>query len=138
MLPSLHDHYIVSYKVECEFRRIILETRRTLDEPLSALLIFTGVEGYSLINDAFGNIVSSLSVVSAQKIIAQFRDKIVASYFLAGAPGPWAADIIAAGQHLTAKGVKGYILESTYGLSGWVLAENAEHHMVATMDRTRL
>ncbi|MGV7214119.1 hypothetical protein [Bradyrhizobium sp. UFLA05-112] len=44
---------------------------------------------------------------------------------MAGAPGPWAADLAAAAQVLAAKDVKGFILSSSYGLSGWVLAKEA-------------
>ena len=44
---------------------------------------------------------------------------------MAGTPDSWAADLASAPQALTSKGIQGFILSSSYGLSGWVLAKEA-------------
>jgi hypothetical protein len=124
MLPSLHDNYLVAYEVRCEAREIKLYARRTADGRGRAV-VFSDVEAYDFQNDAFGNIISSLEEVSAERLIAEFSSQIAESYRLAGAPGPWAADLASAPQVLAAKGVCGFILSSSYGFSGWVLAKEA-------------
>jgi hypothetical protein len=42
---------------------------------------------------------------------------------MAGAPGPWAADLASAAQALNAMGIEAFDLSSSYGLSGWILAK---------------
>ena len=63
--------------------------------------------------------------VSIEQVLADYGSGIAESYRMAGAPGPWAADLASATQVLAAKGVKGFVLSSSYGLSGWVLAKEA-------------
>jgi len=129
ILPSLHDDFIVSYEVNCEARQIKLvakrDTRRppTSEEPTTRVIIFNGVEGYQFENDAFGNIIYSLDTIPVEQLFARFGSQIAESYRTAGAPGSWAADIASGAQTLIAKGVRGFILSSSYGLSGWVLAK---------------
>ena len=123
-LPSLHDNILVSYEVNCEARQIQLRARSATGDTGNQLreIVFTGVEGYHFENDAFGNIIFSLRVVSVEQIVSTFGPQITESYRLAGAPGPWAADLASAAEMLTDTGVKGFIISSSYGLSGWVLA----------------
>ncbi|MCP3461553.1 hypothetical protein [Bradyrhizobium sp. CCGUVB23] len=130
MLPSLHDDFVVSYEVNCETRQIKLHTRpdprdAAKREQRPCTIVFNGVEGYQFEDDAFGNIVFSLAVVSIEQVLAEYGYAIAESYRMAGAPGPWAADLATAAQVLAEKGVKGFILSSSYGLSGWVLAKEA-------------
>jgi hypothetical protein len=128
MLPSLHDWFLVSYEVDCEGRRIRLRAKRDPRlEPVSGSLEgrtieFGGVEGYNFENDAFGNIIFSLTEVSVAQILLDHGSEIEESYRMAGAPGRWADDLKAANAILEAKGVSGFVLSSSYGLSGWLLA----------------
>jgi hypothetical protein len=130
MLPSLHDNFLTSYEVNCETRQIKLHTKPDPRDPAEreqrpCTIVFDGVEGYQFENDAFGNIIFSLDAVSIEQVLAAYGDRIVESYRLAGAPGPWAADLATATQMLGAKGVQGYFISSSYGLSGWILAARA-------------
>ncbi|MEZ2144204.1 hypothetical protein AAE026_18250 [Bradyrhizobium sp. DN5] len=130
MLPSLHDDFVVSYEVNCESRQIKLHTRRdprdaAKRERRPRTIVLNGVEGYQFEGDAFGNIISSLAAVSIEQVFADHGSRIAESYRMAGAPGPWAADLAAAAQVLAARGIKGFVLSSSYGLSGWVLAKEA-------------
>jgi hypothetical protein len=86
---------------------------------------FSGVEGYNFKNDAFDNIIFSLTEVSADKILLDHGSEIEEYSRMAGAPGQWADDLKAASAILGAQGVKGFELSSSYGLSGWVLAKQA-------------
>src|SRR5262245_34227496 len=127
MLPSLHDDYLVAYEVNCEARQIKLLARHPAWKKLDSepTIIFDGVEGYDFRDDAFGNIIFSLDAVSVERILAEFGAQIAESYRLAGAPGPWAADLASAAQVLGSKGVRGFILSSSMGPFRWVLAKDA-------------
>jgi hypothetical protein len=130
MLPSLHDNFLTSYEVNCEARQIKLHAKPDPRDPAKneqqpRTIVFDGVEGYRFENDAFGNIIFSLQTVSIERVFADYGDRILESYRLAGAPGPWAEDLGSATQLLRAKGVQGYIISSSYGLSGWILAARA-------------
>lgn len=129
MLPSLHDYYLASYEVNCEARVIKLHARHpdfAEGRGVHTITIaFSGIEGYHFKNDAFGNIVFSLRTVSVEELLLDYRSEITESYRIAGAPGPRAADLVTACELLAAKGVKGFVIASSFGLSGWVLAKEA-------------
>jgi hypothetical protein len=127
MLPSLHDDYLVSYEVNCEARLIRLCARRPewKTEPGVRTIVFNGVEGYRFENDAFGNIIFALEAVPIEQFLSEYRSEIAESFRLAGSPGPWAADLDSAYQVLTARGVAAFVLSSSCGLSGWILAKDA-------------
>lgn len=129
-LPSLHDNFLISYEVNCEIRQIKLRAKPDPRDPaqseqLPCTVIFNGVEGYQFENDAFGNIIFSLEAISVEQLFAEYGARIAESFRLAGAPAPWAADLASATQLLTVNGVQGFILSSSCGLSGWVLAKEA-------------
>jgi hypothetical protein len=131
MLPSLHDDFLVSYEVNCETRQIKLRAKRDPRIPVvdqertSRTIVFNGVEGYQFENDNFGNIIFSLDAVSVEQILAGYGSQIAESYRVGRAPNSWAADLSSAPQVLAAKGVQGFVLSSSYGLSGWVLPKEA-------------
>jgi hypothetical protein len=127
-LQSLHDNLLVSYSVDCEGRTIKLRARRP-DWPnrydRDRLVVFTGVEAYNFENDAFGNIILALEPISVDELLSRFGSAIRESYRLSGAPGPWAGALGSASEVLVAKQAQGFLLSSSYGLSGWVLAREA-------------
>jgi len=128
MLPSLHDDFLVSYQVNCETRQIKLYAKRDprlVEENGKQVRVvtFNGVEGYQFENDAFGNIIFTLEEIPVEHLLADHGPRIAESYRSAGAPGPWAADLASAAQTLAARGIKGFVISSSYGLSGWVLAQ---------------
>jgi hypothetical protein len=109
-----------------EWRQIKLSARRAAygeEPPATRAILFKGVEGYRFENYAFGNIIHSLEAIPVERLISQYGAQITESHRFAGAPGPWAADLTSAVRVLTAKGIKGFILTSSYGLSGWILAK---------------
>jgi hypothetical protein len=130
MLPSLHDWFLISYEVHCEARRITLRARPdTRPDPApnpasDRVIIFDGVEGYHFWDDAFDNIIFSLTEISIDKVLSDYRSEIE-EYRVSGALGPWADDLNSASAVLGAKGVRGFALSSSYGLSGWLLAKEA-------------
>ena len=124
MAQSIHDNLLVSYEVQCEARMITLRTEfRVPDKPSEFTNVtFEGVQGYSFQNDAFRNIIFDVESVSVEALLTQFGAEIAESYRVGGSPGPWAANLASAPEYLRDRGIKGFILSSSYGLSGWILA----------------
>src|SRR5262245_11261452 len=122
MLPSLHDWYLAAYEVHCERRVIKLHARHydsAKERGTNTLsVVFEGVEGYHFKNDAMGNIVFSLQAVSIEELLSEHLSEMAESFREAGACGPWADDPAAAPGVLAAKRLKGFLLSSSYGLSG--------------------
>jgi hypothetical protein len=124
MALSVHDNLLVSYEVQCDARTILLRTEhRVKNEPTEFVnVMFNGVEGYRFENDAFGNIVFDIETVALDQFLKEHSQEISESYRMAGAPGPWAANLETASGYLLEQGIRAFILSSSYGLSGWVLA----------------
>lgn len=135
-LPSFHDDYLIAYEVACEAHEVRLLIRSAADGSLTRVT-FTGVEGYHFENDAMGNIISGLEEVEANTIIEERRTDISKSFRIAGAPGPWAANLDSASQSLASKGARGYRLSSSFGMSGWVLASRVEAQPALPADAPR-
>jgi hypothetical protein len=127
-MQSLHDYYLVSYEVKCEKREITLSFRKpnSTEGDITHHVIFEVVQGYLLKHDAFGNIVSSLHVVPLDKFLSDHWTEISGSYRQSGAPGPWAQELPSGHRLLSEQGVKAFILASSYGLNGWILAREAQ------------
>jgi hypothetical protein len=124
MAMSIHDNLLISYEVRCDARTILLRTEHRLkNEPTEFVnVLFRGVEGYRFENDAFGNIIFDVETVAIDEFLKEHGAEISESYRMAGSPGPWAANLDTALGQLLEQGIQGFILSSSYGLSGWVLA----------------
>jgi hypothetical protein len=124
MLPSVHDGRLISYEVECEARTITLRTERREKGTAEqfANIILTGVQAYHFRNDAFGNIIFGLEKVPIELFLKEHAAEILASYRMAGSPGPWAKDLVDAARHLGQEKAQAFVLSSSYGLDGWILA----------------
>jgi hypothetical protein len=125
MTLSVHDNLLVSYEVQCEARTVTLRTEYRVSERPTEFtnVIFQGVQGYHFQNDAFGNIIFDLEAVPIEHLLAEFGAEISVSYRMAGSPGPWAGNLNSAADYLREQGVRAFLLSSSYGLSGWVLAK---------------
>ncbi len=124
MALSIHDNMLVSYEVLCEARTIILRTEYRLEnEPTEFVNVtFRGVEGYRFENDAFGNIIFDIETIPLEEFLAEHGEEISESYRVAGSPGIWAESLVTGLAYLREQGTQAFVLDSSYGLSGWVLA----------------
>jgi hypothetical protein len=139
MVLSIHDNLLISYEVQCESRTILLRTEcRTTNQPTKFIsVVFNGVQGYRFSNDAFGNIILDLEPMTVDQFIREYGADILASYNEAGSPGPWAKNLEAAALHLQAEKIQAFILASSFGLSGWVLAREMTTFSVDPPVRSR-
>jgi hypothetical protein len=108
MPPSIHDNFLVSYEVRCKERTITLRTEYNYEDRPQEFtnVVFTGVQGYRFEDDAFGNIIYGLDEVPVEQILEEHHAQIAESYHMAGAPGPWAANLESAAAFLTAQGAR--------------------------------
>ncbi len=139
MLPSLHDYLLVSYEVLCEARELRLRARPNEPGQAGEIIefVFTGVEGYHFENDAFGNIIYHLEEVSPETILSENAAQLEAGYKQSGWPGPWAGNLATALSYLQQRGVRGFVLEASFGMSGWVLASNVRAQQGAQPGRAQ-
>jgi len=124
MTLSIHDNLIVYYEVHCEKRTITLHTEyRVENKPTEFTnVVFEGVQAYHFENDAFGNIIFDVSNVPLESFLTEYGTEISELYRMNGSP-TWAADLASAQESLCEQGIKSFILSSSLGLSGWVLAK---------------
>ena len=125
MALSVHDNYLVSYEVLSEQRKIVLRTeyRDGRQVPEATAVIFTGVEGYHFERDCFENILFDIEKVPVERILEERADEIraAANYVT----WPWASELAEAREWLHGRGIDGFLIDSSVGLCGWVLARGA-------------
>lgn len=79
---------------------------RHKNEPTAFVnVMFKGVEGYHFENDAFGNIAFDVETVALDQFLKEFSQGLSESYRMAGAPGPWAANLETASGYLLEQGI---------------------------------
>ncbi len=124
MTLSVHDNLLISYEVHCEKRTITLRTEfRDREPPEFTNLVFEQVEGYDFENDALGNnIIFDVSDVPAEQFLKDYGAELSELHRVTGSP-IWAAELGSAPEHLSERGIKPFILSSSLGLSGWILAK---------------
>jgi hypothetical protein len=134
MTLSIHDDQLVSYDVQCEKRTITLHTEyRVEDKPTEFTnVVFEGVQGYHFENDAFGNIIFDVSNVPVEQFLAEYGNEMSELYRMNGS-STWAADLVSAPECLREQGIKAFILSSSLGLSGWVLAKEISISEIAVV-----
>jgi hypothetical protein len=124
---SVHDNFLVSYEVCCERREIRLHTEfRDKGEPFELTdVVFTGVCAYHFHQDCFANIIFDIDETAPDTIYRDHRAEFEAGW-RHGWPGDWGKTEDAALVHFREHGVRGYILHSSCGMDGWILAKTME------------
>jgi hypothetical protein len=124
MALSIHDNQLISYEVHCEERTITLRTEyRVENKPTEFTnVVFEGVQAYHFENDAFGNNIFDAANVPVEQFLTEYGAEISELYRMNGSP-TWAADLVSAPEYLREQGIKGFILSSSLGLSGWAVAK---------------
>jgi hypothetical protein len=121
MVPFLHDNYLVSYEVQCEARTITLNTLRP-GRSEGRSVTFLGVEGYQFEHDGLGNTIFALEEIPVEQLVSERGDEMKEALRVALAP-PWEGSVAATVEKLLSKGARGFVLSSSYGLEGWILAK---------------
>ncbi|MFN3649942.1 MAG: hypothetical protein ACK47B_10195 [Armatimonadota bacterium] len=133
---SIHDHRLLAYHVDCEARQITLRTIFQDEEPHEkAQITFTGVLAYHFEGDAFGTILFDITAVPPAEIVGQYAE-LFARLKNYGWPGPTYQTPEELNQRLEGSGVTGYLIYSSCGMDGFVLAKRMEIRAAAAAPKS--
>jgi hypothetical protein len=126
-MESLHDHYISGYHVNGRARSLQLEIARPEDDQESVVslhLTFGDVEGYLLEHDLAVNIIFAVE----EQPLAEFLQDNAALFAVEskwGWPLFWQGSVEKTADSLSNLGARAWVISTSYGLSGWVVARKA-------------
>lgn len=127
MFSGVHDSSVVAYSVDSRIGELVLTLAPGTGSAVREFrLIFRGVIAHQFIYPELPSVVSSLEQVPAEAFLTKHWASFSEGTRQCGWPGPWAASIEAAVMHCESEQIKGYELEQSYGMSGWVLAKSVE------------
>lgn len=126
MLPSIHDHCLIEYRVHLPDRQVTLITlpeegrfRSGIDPVVT---VFEGLEGHHFERVSSGVIFLDISDIPLSEFLRDHQAELAEGHRLVGAPGWWPGSVSAAEAYLKSRGAHSFEINSSYGFSGWVLA----------------
>lgn len=126
MLPSIHDHSLLEYRVELIHRQIAFitlpEATRTQPDVRPVHTVFEGREGHHFDAVSTGVILSDIEEAPLSDFLASHQVEFEQGHKSVGAPSWWRGSVAEALAYLTERGVRAFYINSSYGFSGWVLA----------------
>jgi hypothetical protein len=126
MPPSIHDSLLCGYDVNGDNRTIILHTRPHQGGGTAYIdVIFRGACGYHFEGDCLSNIVFGIDEVAASEVIGDGVLWYERNRQHGWLPG-WNPKQENAEQFLNRRKCRVYVLSSSYGIDGFVIAESME------------
>lgn len=121
---SIHDNIVTSYSVSCENREIVLHTEFRDQEPNERTdIVFLDVEAYYIFGDNMQSILFDVNERALSEILKTFS-----SEFESGTkycwPGYWNKSTQSCLEHFRKEECKGWIISSSYGMNGFIIAKN--------------
>jgi len=86
---------------------------------------FYGVAAHCFDAPLLPAILYDISLVPAERLITEEWPLIEPGHKTSGWPGPWAVSLASAIEFVQSSNLQGFYVDSSYGLSGWVLAKSA-------------
>jgi hypothetical protein len=141
-MRSWHDFHLIGYSVDGKLQSLTFELEWPYESETdirNAKVQFTGVECYFLEHDLGSNIVYAIEETSLlehlEASIEFFETECKWGWPKFWRPKPYpirptALELADAIARLTSKNVKCFLLSSSYGLSGWVLATSIQHMQI--------
>jgi len=126
-MRSFHDHYISGYHVDGRTRSLQLDIARPEDDQNSVVslqLVFSDVEGYFLEHDLAINIIFAIE----EQPLGEFVQENAALFEEEckwGWPLFWQGNSEKTTRSLSVLGARAWVISTSYGLSGWVVARGA-------------
>jgi hypothetical protein len=121
-MRSVHDNFVYAYVVLCEEHRLILHTHyRDGGANEFTDIVFTGVQAHHFEGSLDSNILFDVEEVEPEWIVREFAD-LFAQQKKYGWPVIGCEEPELLARLLRERGAKGYVIHSSYGLGGWVLA----------------
>ncbi|MDM7995026.1 MAG: hypothetical protein QUT30_04980 [Acidobacteriota bacterium] len=132
MFKEIHDSLLVGYSVSSKDEQQVLyiEPHRE-SAPAPFTVIFDGVAAHFFIAPLLPAVLLDIELVSADLLINDEWASMEKGYHQCGWPGPWADSLDHAFQHAASAAFKGFYIDSSYGLSGWVLVRSVRRGISA-------
>ncbi len=124
---SIHDNFLVSYSVHCEKAQIRFQTEfRDQDEPFEVTeVVLYGVFAYHFEGDNLNTIIFDIKEYPVDDILKKYTSK-----FQQGTkycwPETWNESMDKALNYLENRKAKAWEIESSYGMSGFIIGERIE------------
>ncbi len=120
---AIHDSNLVAYRVDGSARTVVL----VLDPPAGTVadrieVEFHGVEAHCFPHPQLPAIVFGIEAVDAAVLVADEWSAISKGFTECAWCSPWAESRAGALAWARDSGCRGYLVTSSYGFSGWVLA----------------
>lgn len=129
---SVHDYTLFGYEVDGHARRITLHTE-AMHEPVvpRALdVVFYGVVAYQFVDDPLTSVLFDIVERPLAAAIDDHWRELAAGFARSGAPTFWDSERAIVLRHieeLSRDGARWFDLQSSYGLSGWVVGRTVEY-----------
>lgn len=123
-MRSWHDYHLVGYSVDGRSATLAFEVRwpyATETDVKAATIMFSGVVGYVLENDLGSNILYGIEERPLGQFLTEQRSRFEESQRW-GWPTFWKGTVEETLSDLATARIKCFDVSSSYGLSGWVLA----------------
>ena len=129
---SIHDNIVTGYTVSCEKREIIMHTVFREIEPNEFTdVILKGVEAYQIAGDNMATILFDFEECPIEQLLKDFQNEFENGVRYSW-PGPWNTSPQACLEHFVKKGCKGWTINSSYGMYGFVIADSIELRPIKT------
>ena len=126
MFSGVHDSLLVRYSVDAEAQELVFSLKpHHGSAPAPFTVVFSDLVAHCFEAPLLPAILLEVIPVSAESIITAQWPAIERGFKAVARPGPWADSLASATHFAQTSGVQGFQIESSYGLSGWVLARSA-------------
>jgi hypothetical protein len=124
---SVHDNDVYAYSVDCEGQRLVLHTVFRGREPHEFTdVVFDGVVAHHFENVLPGNILFGVDDFEVAALVRDNAALLADSWRYGWPPVDYRGDVDVLSAKLAAESVRGFLISSSYGLCGWVLAARCE------------
>jgi hypothetical protein len=127
-MNSFHDHWLTGHTVDGEKGLLIFrlsEDPRSTEKPRLVDLVFEGLQDYFLEHDLGVNVVYSIQEKALDSFLAENQERFKEQSKW-GWPKFWKGDVEKTHAFLSKNQSRSWGLETSYGLSGWVVATRVQ------------
>lgn len=120
---SIHDNILLSYTVDCQARSITVYTTYKGTEPSEHTnVVFSNVTVYHFEGDNFGTISFDITEVAPEEVYLAYQALFIRRKDYGWLPVAYVTedDLM---RSFAESNIKGYLLTSSYGMDGFVLAQ---------------
>jgi hypothetical protein len=126
MIRSIHDNNVLSYAVDAVKGEIVLRTAFPNREgPDFTNVLFRGVTAYFFEGDNLRTILLNIGEVPAEQVFEQEKERFTENRKVLW-PGGWNDSDASVMAHIAKTGVRAYVIQSAYGMAGWVWATSMD------------